>query len=68
VNGFQHALDNYLAQNHGNRFTSGRLTPRQRRRLRHKYPREWNLRAFELGGQGRDLHGDVRFYARRGWY
>ncbi len=65
--GFQRALGAFLRQNHGGR-PSGRLTPRQRRRLRHKYPDETARRAYELAVRGGALHGDVRFYARRGWF
>ncbi len=65
---FQRACDSYLRHNHGDRLTSGRLTPRQRRRLRHHYPDDMALRAYELAALGRDRHGDPGHYARRGWF
>lgn len=48
VRGFHRALGVYLRQNHGVG-RSGKLTPRQRRRLRKHYPDEMRQRCAELG-------------------
>lgn len=45
---FHRALGIYLRQNHGDRAWSGKLTPRQRRRLWKKYPDEMSRRRYEL--------------------
>lgn len=63
--GFQRALGLYLAQNHGGR-RSGKLTPRQRRRLKHKYPDEMAQRRLELSMLGAAMYGDYNAY--RGWF
>ena len=47
--GFHRALGAYLRQNHGDRGGSGKITPRQRRRLWRKFPDEMARRAYELG-------------------
>lgn len=47
--GFHRALGAYLRQNHGDARRSGKLTPRQRRRLRKHYPNEMRQRRAELG-------------------
>lgn len=55
--GFHRALGAYLSQNHGENLNSGRLTPRQRRRLRKHYPEEMRARRQALGAEG----------VRKGW-
>jgi hypothetical protein len=64
--GFQRALGVYLRQNHHGRLSSGKLTPRQRRRLWRKYPDEMARRAHELWLRGVELYGDARKY--QGWF
>lgn len=48
--GFHRALGAYLAQNHGLLTRSGKLTRRQARRLRKKYPAEMRERRSAYSG------------------